>query len=114
MNHNNLWDEDFNLTPLGQRFVERYEANINFPKKLIDEMAQILLVEGKHHNLIEEIKEITSDNLSEDSLDDEEKYLENIYNEMKKRGHVATNPNRKTSGTRDYLRSENSSGLEWG
>ena len=39
-------------------------------------MAQILLVEGKHHNLIEEIKEITSDNLSEDSLDDEEKYLE--------------------------------------
>ena len=25
---------------------------------------------------------------------------------MKKRGHVATNPNRKTSGTRDYLRSE--------
>lgn len=106
MNHNNLWDEDFNLTPLGQRFVERYEANINFPKKLVDEMAQILLVEGKHHNLIEEIKEITSENASEDSLDDEEKYLENIYTEMKKRGHVATNPNRKTSGTRDYLRSE--------
>ena len=45
MNHNNLWDENYNLTPLGNRFLERYEANINSPKKLVDEMAQILLVE---------------------------------------------------------------------
>ena len=28
MNHNSLWDESFYLTPLGTRFVERYENNI--------------------------------------------------------------------------------------
>ncbi|MAM16609.1 MAG: hypothetical protein CMC10_04865 [Flavobacteriaceae bacterium] len=106
MNHNNLWDEDFNLTPLGQRFVERYEANINFPEKLVDEMAQILLVEGKHHNLIEEIKEITSDCNDPDALKNQEKYLKFVYQEMNRRGHVATNPNKKTSGDREYLQSE--------
>jgi hypothetical protein len=62
MNHNSLWDESFYLTPLGTRFVERYENNIKSPQALIDEMAQILLVEGKHHNLIEEIKDITNEN----------------------------------------------------
>ena len=106
MNHNNLWDENFYLTPLGNRFVERYQSNINSPKKLVEELSQILLVEGKHHNLIEEIKEITSENVNDKDLEDEEKYLNIIYQEMKKRGHVATNPNRKVSGTREYLRSE--------
>ena len=106
MNHNNLWDENYNLTSLGNRFLERYEANINSPKKLVDEMAQILLVEGRHHNLIEEIREITLENNTDDILDNEEEYLKNIYGEMKKRGHVATNPNRKSSSSRKYLQSE--------
>ena len=106
MNHNNLWDENYNLTPLGNRFLERYEANISSPKKLVDEMAQILLVEGRHHNLIEEIREITLENNTDDILDNEEEYLKNIYGEMKKRGHVATNPNRKSSSSRKYLQSE--------
>jgi len=101
MNHNNLWDENFYLTPLGSRFLERYEKNIKSPQALIDEMSQVLLVEGKHHNLIEEIKEITNKN-----FDDEPAYLDHIFNEMDKRGHVAKNPERKTSGTRRYLTAE--------
>ena len=64
MNHNNLWDENYNLTSLGNRFLERYEANINSPKKLVDEMAQILLVEGRHHNLI--FLRITLENNTDD------------------------------------------------
>ena len=64
-------------------------------------MSQVLLVEGKHHNLIEEIKEITNKN-----FDDEPAYLDHIFNEMDKRGHVAKNPERKTSGTRRYLTAE--------
>ena len=55
MNHNKLWDEDFYLTELGNKFIERYKNNINNPKNLIDEMAQIVLVSGKHHSLIDEI-----------------------------------------------------------
>ncbi len=106
MNHNNLWDENYYLTPLGKRFLERYESKIDSPQKLIDEMAQILLVEGKHHNLIEEIKEITQDDNINKNLESEEEYLKNIYEEMKKRGHVATNPNRKISNSRKYLQSE--------
>lgn len=101
MNHNNLWDENFYLTPLGSRFLERYEKNIKSPQVLIDEMSQILLVEGKHHNLIEEIKEISNKNFN-----DETAYLEHIFNEMDKRGHVAKNPERKTSGARKYLTAE--------
>jgi hypothetical protein len=101
MNHNSLWDESFYLTPLGTRFVERYENNIKSPQALIDEMAQILLVEGKHHNLIEEIKDITNE-----SFDNDTKFIEHIYKEMDKRGHVAKNPERKTSGSREYLVAE--------
>ena len=106
MNHNNLWDENYYLTPLGYRFLERYEANINSPKNLVDEMAQILLVEGKHHNLIEEIKEITLNCNDPETLNNQKKYIKFIYNEMNKRGHVATNPNKKITGDREYLRSE--------
>ena len=64
-------------------------------------MAQILLVEGKHHNLIEEIKDITNENFDNDT-----KFIEYIYKEMDKRGHVAKNPERKTSGSREYLVAE--------
>ena len=101
MNHNSLWDENFYLTPLGNRFVERYEKNITSPQTLIDEMAQIVLVEGKHHNLIEEIKDI-----SNQTFNDDKSYLEHIYKEMDKRGHVAKNPARKSSGSRKYLHAE--------
>ena len=38
MNHNNLWDENYYLTPLGKRFLERYESKIDSPQKLIDEI----------------------------------------------------------------------------
>ena len=101
MNHNSLWDENFYLTPLGNRFVERYEKNITSPQTLIDEMAQILLVEGKHHNLIEEIKDISNQTFNDDNA-----YLEHIYKEMDKRGHVAKNTARKSSGSRKYLQAE--------
>ena len=106
MNHNKLWDEDFYLTELGLKFVKRYKENINEPDKLIDEMSQIVLVSGKHHNLIEEIKEITEKIKNTDEFENDKKYLKKIYFEMNKRGHVATNRERITTGTREYLRSE--------
>lgn len=106
MNHNKLWDEDFYLTELGNKFIQRYEDNIKYPKKLIDEMAQIVLVSGKHHSLIEEIIEITQKIEHAEDLSSDQKYLKKVYNEMDQRGHVAKNVERVTSGTRDYLRSE--------
>ncbi len=106
MNHNKLWDEDFYLTELGNKFIERYKNNINHPKNLIDEMAQIVLVSGKHHSLIDEIIEITQGISENEDIIDDQAYLKKIYNEMDKRGHVAKNVERVTTGSRDYLRSE--------
>ena len=96
MNHNKLWDENFKLTLIGKKFIDRFGILNNVSEKN-DEFAQILLVQGKHHNLIEEIKNITAEIEIPDT--DEDFRLE-IYKKLDQKGYVAKNTNRKTSGIR--------------
>lgn len=100
MDHINFWDENKELTQLGERFVNR---NKNQQFKLIDEFAQIMLVEGKHESLIIDIENI-SKNLK--SITNQKQYLREIKSHLDKLGYIAKNPNRKTSGTREFLQSE--------
>ena len=96
MNHNKLWDENFKLTLIGKKFIDRFGVLNNVSEKN-DEFAQILLVQGKHHNLIEEIKNITAEIEIPDT--DEDFRLE-IYKKLDQKGYIAKNTNRKTSGIR--------------
>jgi len=96
MNHNKLWDENFKLTLIGKKFIDRFGILNNVSEKN-DEFAQILLVQGKHHNLIEEIKNITAEIEIPDT--DEDFRLE-IYKKLDQKGYIAKNTNRKTSGIR--------------
>jgi hypothetical protein len=100
MDHINLWDENKELTPLGNKFVNRNKDQHN---NLVDEFAQIMLVEGKHENLILDIENISKD-LKE--ITDQSKYLNDIKDHLDKLGYIAKNPNKKTSGTREFLQSE--------
>lgn len=100
MDHINFWDENKELTPLGQKFVNR---NRNHQNNLIDEFAQIMLVEGKHENLIIDIENISK---SLKNITNQEQYLKDIKAHLDKLGYVAKNPNRKTTGTRKFLQSE--------
>ena len=103
MNHNNLWDENFYLTPLGKKFVMRYEQNYDNKLQLIDEITQIILVEGKYDNLITDIKTATQ---SFTILNDDNTYLKELYKYFDSNGFIAKNPNRTTSGIREFFQSE--------
>ena len=100
MDHVNFWDQNKELTPLGERFVYRNKSQ---KTNMIDEFAQIMLVEGKHESLIIDIENI-SKNLK--SITNQTQYLKEIQSHLDKLGYIAKNPNRKTSGTRKFLQSE--------
>ncbi len=100
MDHINFWDENKELTPLGQKFVDRNKYHIN---NLVDEFAQIMLVEGKHENLIIDIENISK---GLNSITDQNDYLQDIHDHLDKLGYIAKNPNRTTSGTRKFLVAE--------
>jgi hypothetical protein len=100
MDHINFWDENKELTPLGEKFVNRNKGQQN---NLVDEFAQIMLVEGKHESLIIDIENI-SKNLK--SITNQDQYLDEIKNHLDRLGYIAKNPKRKTTGTRKFLQSE--------
>ena len=101
MKHLNLWDENFCLTNLGIRFVERCQLKANDAVTLKQEFAQILLVEGKHDTLIEDIINYT-ENADLTNIDDS-KYKENLRDFFETSGFIKRNPNRSTSGSRKFL-----------
>lgn len=100
MDHVNFWDENKVLTPLGERFVNRNKTQ---QANIVDEFAQIILVEGKHESLIIDIENISK---SLKSITNQAQYLKEIQSHLDKLGYIAKNPNRKTSGTRKFLQSE--------
>jgi hypothetical protein len=100
MDHVNFWDENKMLTPLGEKFVDRNKTRQD---NIVEEFAQIMLVEGKHESLIIDIENI-SKNLK--NINNQERYLIEIQSHLDKLGYISKNPNRKTSGTRKFLQSE--------
>ena len=103
MNHLNLWDENFYLTPLGERFISRFAINQNMPDKLKDEIAQLILVEGKHDNLISDIIRAT---LTMKISGDQDNYLDQLYDYFDNSGYISKNPERTTSGIRKFFTAE--------
>jgi len=108
--HTNLVDNEFKATPQGARFVERCKNIIDSvkdisvqSKKINDELAQIILVPGKHYDLILDI------NLAQDSIKRNltgKEVLESYVKFFDKKGFLPRNINRKTSGDRGFLQSE--------
>lgn len=110
MRHAKLLGENYVLTKIGHRFIERcnkvlWNANnyANTNDLLNDELACILLVSGKHHNLILDIVEI-SKNMKIISTKDN--YLDSLYETFDKRGYIAKNSERKETGVREFLAAE--------
>ena len=91
LNHIFFWDENQNVTPLGKEFLERVSKFGDNIEKLKDEFAQIILVQGKHQEFIEEIQEITAEF---NKIKDNKEYIDKLEIELDKRGHIAKNPNR--------------------
>ena len=103
MDHINFWDENKSLTPLGLRFIERYTACGNDSSKIIDEFAQILLVEGKHDSLISDLETISE---GMGVIRGNFSYNKDLYDALDKKGYIAKNPNRTSSGARKPFQSE--------
>lgn len=106
MTHLNMWDENFYLTPLGERFVSRFSINKNNPQQLKDEIAQLLLVEGKYDNLISDIVRVTNELRRKKVITDRDSYLDQLYQYFETSGFIAKNPNRTSSGVREFFTAE--------
>ena len=103
LDHTKLWDEDFVPTALGNKFLSRVSKFADNNEKLKDELAQILLVEGNHHDFIEEIEDISS---SINKIDNDGEYLDDLYEVLDKKGFISKNPKRATSKIRKFLTAE--------
>lgn|GEM_PF-4334007 len=103
MDHVNFWDENKELTPLGERFVSRNHLPLSQQRVLIDEFAQIVLVEGRHENLISDIEKV---NKVLTNITGQDKYLDDIHDYLDGQGYISKNPNRITSGSRKFLQAE--------
>lgn len=103
LDHIKLWDEDLIPTALGNKFLNRVEKFSTDHEKLKNELAQILLVEGNHHDFIEEIEDISSTikNIGNDS-----NYLDKLYEALDEKGFISKNPNRATTRIRRFLTAE--------
>ncbi|CEP43682.1 hypothetical protein [Paraclostridium sordellii] len=104
INHLGLWDDQANLTTIGldlHRVGKLYGSTSNM---FIDYLAKIILIEGKHLDLILEVDGIIKDNIETKSTKNEA--IENLYEIMDSQGKIKKNPNRSQSSTRDFLESE--------
>ena len=109
--HMNFISGDFKVTPLGQLFVNNClkiieETKDNFQEqsdRLNDELAKIVLVSGKHHNLILDLLDAQLAIPEDDNLGT---IIEKCAKYMDAKGFLPRNPNRKTSGDRKFLQAE--------
>ena len=108
--HSKLLAENYVLTEIGRRFMERCDKVLWNPNNYLnnnsllnDELACVLLVAGKHHNLILDIIEI-SKGIKKISEDDQ--YLIDLYKSFDSKGYIAKNSNRTITGSRKFLQAE--------
>ena len=73
------------LNKLQQKVSRGFEICKGDIKKLNDEFAQIILVQGKHQEFIEEIQEIKNEF---ETIDNENSFIEKLEIELEKRGHI--------------------------
>lgn len=104
INHLGLLDDQANLTPIGldlHRIGKLYGSTSDM---FIDFLAKVILIEGKHLDLILEIDEIIKGNIETKSTKNEA--IENLYEIMDAQGKIKKNLNRSQSATREFLDSE--------
>ena len=107
----NLISGDYEVTTLGQQFVnnclniiEETKGNLQVQSdSLNDELAKILLVSGKHHNLILDLQDAQ---LAIPENDDRKTVIRKCELYMDAKGFLPRNPNRKTTGDRKFLQAE--------
>ena len=107
----NFISGDYKVTPLGQLFVNNCLKIIEETKdnlqdqsdRLNEELAKIVLVSGKHHNLILDLLDAQ---LAIPEDDDLRTIIEKCENYMDAKGFLPRNPNRKTTGDRQFLTAE--------
>ena len=109
--HMNLISGDYEITLLGQQFVnnclniiEETKGNLQVQSdRLNEELAKILLVSGKHHNLILDLQDAQ---LAIPENDDRKTVIRKCELYMDAKGFLPRNPNRKTTGDRKFLQAE--------
>ena len=108
--HLNLCDLELKPTKLGERFVERCLKSINTSTDIYyqsqhinNELAQILLVSGKHHDLIIDLLDAQ---LAIPETDELETVLEKFVRYFDAKGFLPRNANRKITGERKFLQAE--------
>ena len=97
INHLGLLDDQANLTTIGldlHRIGKLYGSTSSM---FIDYLAKIVLIEGKHLDLILEVDEIIKSNIRSKSNKNEA--IENLYEIMDAQGKIKKNPNRKQNET---------------
>lgn len=104
INHLGLWDDQANLTPIGldlHRIGKLYGSTSDMFR---DFLAKVILIEGKHLDLILEIDDIIKNNIETKRTKNEA--IENLYEIMDAQGKIKKNPNRTQTSTREFLDSE--------
>lgn len=108
--HLNLCDLELKTTKLGDRFVKRCIAFIDSnddiyqqSENINNELAQILLVSGKHHDLIIDLLDAQ---LAIPETDTLETILKKFVKYFDAKGFLPRNANRATSGNRQFLQAE--------
>ena len=105
INHLKLWDHDSkNLTNLGLTFANRVKEG----KNINQEIAKVLLISGKHRELIETIEKFYKNQrkYNKKIYSNENELREDLYKYFDDRGYIKKNPGRSSSGSRKFLTSE--------
>lgn len=104
INHLQLWDSKFNLTDCGKKLLNSALINGENSDKFKMDLARIILVDGRHFELITDIITAIKSATSTPSSTDEAKTV--IFDFLEEKGFIKRNSNRTTSGVRKFLSSE--------
>lgn len=99
INHLGLLDDQANLTTIGLDLHRIGKIYGSTSSMFIDYLAKIVLIEGKHLDLILEIDEVIKSNIGTKSTKDEA--IEKLYEVMDDQGKIKKNPNRRQDETNE-------------
>lgn len=102
LDHLGLWDEQANLTEIGYELHKIGKLHGPTSKNFKDHLAKLILVEGKHLDLILDIEKYTRNKNFESS---EEARIA-AYDKLEEKGLVKKNPNRSPSESKKYFSNE--------
>ena len=104
MNHLKLWDVNFYITRLGKTLLDYGGQHDPKKRAFREKLAQITLVQGRHAELIEDIEKCLSESRPKPASSSEARKI--MYDYFEAKGFIKKNPNRASSGTREFLASE--------